>query len=109
MCKGPVEAAGCRPGIDPPLSSSSSCSSGCPSCSFPVTSKAVTVRGSFVVGRDVIRLPYFQSCSSAPDVNAMEVKGKEHDGQPDEQEEGLHRGGWVPGLHPATSIDRLQK
>ena len=26
MCKGPVEAAGCRPGIDPPLSSSSSCS-----------------------------------------------------------------------------------
>ena len=39
----------------------------------------------------------------------MEVKGKEHDGQPDEQEEELHRGGWVPGLHPATSIDRLQK
>ena len=38
MCKGPVEAAGCRPGIDPPLGSSSSCSSGCPSCSFPVTS-----------------------------------------------------------------------
>ena len=39
----------------------------------------------------------------------MEVKGKEHDGQTDEQEEELHRGGWVPGLHPATSIDRLQK
>ena len=39
----------------------------------------------------------------------MEVKGKEHDGQPDEQKEELHRGGWVPGLHPATSIDRLQK
>ena len=71
----------------------------------------MTVRGSFVVGRDVIRLPYFQSGSSAPDVKvtAMEVKGKEHDGQPDEQEEELHRGGWVPGLHPAASIDRLQK
>ena len=39
----------------------------------------------------------------------MEVKVKEHDGQPDEQEEELHRGGWVLGLHPATYIDRLQK
>ena len=31
----------------------------------------------------------------------MEIKGKEHDGQPDEQEEELHRGGSVPGLHAA--------
>ena len=31
-------------------------------------------------------------------VTAMEVKGKEHDGQPDKQEEELHRGGSVPCL-----------
>ena len=31
----------------------------------------------------------------------MEVKGKEHDGQPDEQEEELLREGSVPGLHAA--------
>ena len=34
-------------------------------------------------------------------VTAMEVKGKEHDGQPDEQEEELHKGWSVPGLHAA--------
>ena len=47
----------------------------------PVSSMAVTVKGSFVVGRDVIRLPYFQSCSSAPDVNGrwwkLQVGSKE--------------------------------
>ena len=32
-------------------------------------------------------------------VTAIEVKGKEHDGQPDEQEKELLRGGSVPGLH----------
>ena len=53
--------AGGRPGTDPSLCSSSSCSSGCSSSSFPLTSVAVTVRGSFVVSRDVIRLAYFQS------------------------------------------------
>ena len=31
-------------------------------------------------------------------VTAMEVKGKEHDGLPDKQEEELHTGGLVPGL-----------
>ena len=31
-------------------------------------------------------------------VTATEVKGKEHDGLPDKQEEELHMGGLVPGL-----------
>ena len=35
-----------------------------------------------------------------------EVKGKEHDEQPDEQEEELHRGGSVPGLHPQQVLTR---
>ena len=35
----------------------------------PLSSMPVTVRGSLAVGRDVIRLPNFQSCSSAPEVN----------------------------------------
>ena len=39
-----------------------------------MSSMAVTVKGSFVVGRDVVRLPYFQSCSSAPDVNGRDVE-----------------------------------
>ena len=46
----------------------------------PVSSMAVTFRGSLVDGRDVIRLPYFQSCSSAPDVNGrwkLQVGSKE--------------------------------
>ena len=42
-----------------------------PGGTSPVSSMAVTVKGSFVVGRDVIRIPYFQSCSSAPDVNGQ--------------------------------------
>ena len=65
----PTPDINCRRSSGVHLNSSSSCSSGCPSCSFPLTSMAVTVRGLSVVGRDVIRLPYFQSCSSAPDVN----------------------------------------
>ena len=45
-----------------------------------VSSMAVIGSGSFVVGRNVIRLPYFQSCSQAPDVNGrwrLQVKSKE--------------------------------
>ena len=38
-------------------------------------------------------------------VTAIEVKGKEHNGQPDEQEKELHRGGSVPGLH--TTQDKF--
>ena len=34
-------------------------------------------------------------------VTAMEVKGKDHDEQTDEQEEELYGGGSVPGLHAA--------
>ena len=33
----------------------------------------------------------------------MEVKGKEHDEEPDEQVEELDRGGSIPGLHPDRS------
>ena len=36
----------------------------------PVSSMAVTVRHSSVVGPNVIWLPYFQSCLSAPDVSS---------------------------------------
>ena len=65
----PTPDINCRRSWGVHLNSSSSCSSGCPSCSFPLTSMAVTVRSLSVVGWDVIRLPYFQSCSSAPDVD----------------------------------------
>ena len=39
-------------------------------------------------------------------VTAIEVKGKEHNGQPDEQEKELHRGGSVPGLHTTQVLTR---
>ena len=51
---------------NPPPCNSSSCSSGCPSCSFPLTLWLWPLEARW----DVIRLPYFQSCSSAPDVNS---------------------------------------
>ena len=35
---------------------------------FPLSSMAVTVRSSSLVGLDGIWISYFQSCSSAPDV-----------------------------------------
>ena len=80
--------AACRPGTDHPLSrrrvgilqiyiiiSSSSCSSGCPSCSFPLTSMAVTVRGSSVVGLVLFGFPTLSPDRSVRCKRSVEVAG----------------------------------
>ena len=55
--------------------STSSCSSGCPSCSFPLTSMAVTVRGSSVVGLVLFGFSTLSPDRSVRLKRSMEVAG----------------------------------